>query len=360
MKSDFLLYGSTGFVGSVIARRAVASGLRPLLASRSGEKVKVQAEELDLEYMVFGLEDRQALDEAVDRVGLVLHCAGPYIHTFEPMVEACLRQRAHYLDITGEIPVLEQLVDRDTQAKEKGVMIMPAVGFDVVATDCLTVHLKQRLPSATQLTLAIHGDGPAGMPPGTARTSIEMLPYGIRVRRDGRLVPAPQDGGRKVDFGNGPRRVTRITWGDLVTAYHSTGIRNIETYIALPRQLASLLSAVRKVKSVFKVPVVRRLARLILPAGSTPQERAMTKSHVWVKVKDGAGRSAVSRLHGPEGGVEWTSRAALAAVDRALAGEVELGFQTPGSVYGPDFVFDVEGVRREDLPLSGPAPDASI
>jgi short subunit dehydrogenase-like uncharacterized protein len=73
-------------------------------------------------------------------------------------------------------------------------MLLPGVGFDVVPTDCLALHLKQRLPSATRLRLAFQSVGPAGLPPGTQRTAIELLNYGDRVRRNGKLV-RPQTGG---------------------------------------------------------------------------------------------------------------------------------------------------------------------
>ena len=352
MDSDFLLYGANGFVGSAIAQRAVEAGLRPRLAGRSGDEIKAQAEALGLEASVFELADRAALEQALAQVKVVLHCAGPYIHTFEPMVEACLRQRTHYLDITGEIPVLQQLADRDQRAKQAGVMIMPAVGFDVVPTDCLAVHLKQRLPTANHLSIAFHSQGPGGMPPGTAKTMLEMLPGGIKIRRQGQLVQAPDLDLKKIDFGDGAKAASRITWGDLVTAYRSTGIPNIECYTVLPPQLAAGLGAIMRLRPVFKLALVRRLAWRVMPTGSTRQQRANTRTHVWGQARDESGRTAVSRLHGPEGGVEWTSSAALATVKRILGGESTPGFQTPASVYGPDFVLEVEGVQREDQPLS--------
>ena len=118
----------------------------------------------------------------------MLCVAGPFSATSKPMANACLRNRVHYLDITGEIPVYEALHARDEQAKARGVMLLPGVGFDVVPTDCLALHLKQRLPSATQLRLAFQSVGPAGLPPGTQRTAIELLNYGDPVRRNGKLV----------------------------------------------------------------------------------------------------------------------------------------------------------------------------
>jgi short subunit dehydrogenase-like uncharacterized protein len=185
--SDFLLYGSTGFVGGAIARLAVDRGMRPLLAGRNAVRLKEQADELGLQYRAFELDDAGAIDSALGDVTVLLHCAGPFMHTFRPMVDGCLRTGRHYLDITGEIPVFEAIAARGNEARAKGIMLLPGAGFDVVATDCLAVHLKQRLPSATRLTLAFRVEGPAGLPPGTQRTAIEMIPFGIRARRGGKL-----------------------------------------------------------------------------------------------------------------------------------------------------------------------------
>jgi short subunit dehydrogenase-like uncharacterized protein len=352
MTDTFLLYGSTGFVGEAIARLAVQRGLRPLLAGRSAEKLAPQAGELGLDYRAFALEDTPALERALSETGAVLHCAGPYVHTFQPMVDACLRCAAHYLDITGEIPVYQSLFGRDERARERGVMILPGVGFDVVPTDCLAVYLKRRLPSATNLTLAFHSKGRAGLPPGTANTMVETLGRGGSVmrRRGGRLEAGPRLGkSRGIDFGDGPRPATLIGWGDVFMAFHSTGIGNIEVYsTAMPRLVAA---AVWLLKPAFRLPGVRRAVRAGLPAGmvgSTPEQRAGTRMVVWGQVEDLPGNKATARLYGPEAGVEWTARAALAAVQKVLGGDAPPGFQTPATAYGPDFVLECEGVRRED------------
>ena len=350
MASKFLLYGSTGFVGDAIARMAVQSGLQPVLAGRNAEKLKAQAGELGVEYRAFALEDSIALDQALKEVGVVLHCAGPYLYTYKPMVEACLRTGVHYLDLTGEIPVYQAIAARDAEAKAKGVMLLPAVGFDVVPTDCLALHLKQRLPSATHLTLAFAGQGPAGLPPGTQRTAIEMVPYGNWVRRNGSLV-APEGGmkTRLVDFGRGPITTTRMTWGDVFTAYFSTGIPNIEDYLVIPEATRRQLALMSFLSPLLKLAAVRNFFKGAVKPGPTEDERARTMVHVWGEVTDDQGRRAVSRLHGPEAGVVWTGRAALAAVRKVLAGSVSPGFQTPAMAYGADFVLEGEGVTREDL-----------
>jgi len=352
MPSGFLLYGSTGFVGGAIARLAVQHGLRPIIAGRDAAKIEAQATDLGAEYRVFSLDDSTAMDKALKDMPVVLHCAGPYIYTSKPMVDGCLRTGTHYLDLTGEIPVYGALAARDAESKARGVMLLPGVGFDVVPTDCLALHLKQRLPSATRLTLAFHSKGPAGLPPGTVNTIIEMIPYGDKVRRNGRLETPPRGvKTRMIDFGRGPVQATMLTWGDIFMAYYSTGIPNIEVYTVMPAQSRRQLLLIDYMRPLFKLTVVRNFFRRRLKAGSTDEERARTRMSVWGEVEDEQGRKAVSRLHGPEASVIWTARAALAAVQKVLAGNASPGFQTPALAYGADFVLECEGVTREDLNL---------
>lgn len=343
-----LLYGATGFVGEAIARLAVATGLRPVLAGRNAEQLAALATELGLEHRVFELGP--GIDRFLDDVKVVLHCAGPYIHTFEPMVEACLRTRTHYLDLTGEIPVYEGIAALDGDASRQGVMLLPGVGFGVVPTDCLALHLKQRLPSATRLTLAFRTQGPGGLPPGTQRTMIELMPYGNRVRRHGRLeVPERGVRTRMIDFGDGPVEATRLTWGDVFMAYHSTGISNIEDYVVLPEAARRQMATLDYLRPLFRIPMLRALLKRGVRPGPTVDKRARTVTHVWGEVADDQGARATARLHGPEAGVEWTGRAALAAVRKVLSGHAPAGFQTPAKAYGADFVLECEGVTREDV-----------
>ena len=351
MPSGFMLYGSTGFVGDAIARLALQNGLRPLLAGRNAAKVGAQATDLGLEHRVFSLDQATAMDSALGEVAVVLNCAGPYIYTFKPMVDGCIRTGTHYLDITGEIPVYQALAACDAEAKAQGVMLLPGVGFDVVPTDCLAAHLKHRLPSATHLTLAFHSEGPAGLPPGTANTMVEMIPYGIKGRRNGRIEPAPQgEKARMIDFGRGPVKATQLTWGDIFMACRGTGIPNIEDYAAFPEEMVRQMKAIGYLRPLFNLSSVRNFFKRRIPAGSTVEERARTHTSVWGEAEDDQGRKAASRLHGPEAGVTWTALAALAVVKKVLDGEILPGFQTPSLAYGADFVLECEGVEREDLP----------
>lgn len=350
MAADFLLYGATGFVGGIAAERALDRSLHPLVAARRPAALEARTEEWGLEGCVFELDDSEALDAVLEEVPLVLHAAGPFMHTWRPVVEACLRTGTHYLDLTGEIPVYRGIAGRDEAARSAGVMLMPGVGFDVVPTDCLALHLKERLPSASRLRIAFQSVGPAGLPPGTVNTLVELLPFGDRVRKEGRVVrPDKRSKTREVDFGSGPVSATRITWGDVFTAYHTTGIADIEDYLALPAAAAAGMRLLDRARPIFHSRAVRTLAKRLIPSGSTPEERARTRTHVWAEVTDEEGGRASARLHGPEAGVDWTVAAALDAVERVLEGGVEPGYQTPAGAFGADFALEAGGVSREDV-----------
>ena len=350
MTSAYLIYGANGYTGELIAREAVRRGQRPVLAGRSAEAVRALASALGLEHRAFALDDARAVDDALKGMTAILHCAGPFIRTFRPMADACLRARVHYLDVTGEIEVFERLAARDAEARAAGVMLLPGVGFDVVPSDCLAAHLKRRLPSATRLVLAFHSVG--GLSRGTATTMIENLHRGGLIRRNGVLTPVPAAWKtRKVDFGRGPRTVVSIPWGDVSTAYHSAGIPDIEVYTTATGPLLLAMRASRLLRPLLASSVVQSFLKKRVRSGApgpNPEQRARGRTVFWGEATDEAGGRAVSRLHGPEG-YTFTTLTALASVEKVLSGSAPPGFQTAAKAYGPDFVLGVEGVAREDL-----------
>ncbi len=309
MPSTFLLYGATGYTGSLTARAAVQRGLKPILAGRNPAKVKALADELGLAWRAFPLDDGAALNLALREVPVVLHCAGPYSRTYKPMVDACLRTGTHYLDITGELMEHEALAGRDAEAQAAGVMLLPSVGFDVVPTDCLAAHLKRRLPSATRLTLAFQSFGGASR--GTMISTLDAADRPGMIRRAGALEPVPAAWKtRMVDFGHGPVSCTTLPWGDLATAYRSTGIPNIETYIALPATQRRVMKSARYLGWLLgSKPGKAALMRMAqaLPAGPIRCRTRGGLQPVWGEVSDDAGQSGrhkdahAAQLH-PHGG----------------------------------------------------------
>jgi short subunit dehydrogenase-like uncharacterized protein len=345
----YLLYGANGYTGRLIAREAVVRGQRPVLAGRNAAAVSELASQLGLEHRVFALEDAAATRAGLEGMTAVLHCAGPFARTAGPMADACLETRVHYLDITGEISVFEMLAARDTEAMAAEVMLLPGAGFDVVPSDCLAAHLHRRLPEATRLALGFQGIGRFSR--GTATTIVENFHAGGVIREGGVLTNVPAAWRtRDIDFGQGPRLAVTIPWGDVSTAYHSTGIGDIEVYTATSRGQLRMMRASRYLGWALRSSFVQGFLKRRIqsgPPGPTDEERAKGKTFLWGEVSDGEGHRAVSRLHGPEG-YTFTMLTALAAVTRVLASDAPPGYQTPSLAYGPDFVLDVPGVERTD------------
>ena len=349
MSGKFMIYGATGYTGKLVARTAKALGMRPLLAGRNEARLKSVAGQHGFEFQTLELDDTPALDAALSQVDVVLHIAGPFSRTSKPMREACLRTKTHYLDITGEIDVFDACAALDAEAREAGIMVMPGVGFDVVPSDCLAAHMKARMPNAVELTLAISGLG--HMSRGTAKTGVESIGKGTRVRRDGEIVALKVPPRREIDFGQGARNSIAVGWGDVATAYRSTGIANISVYFeASPdlERMASLSGFMRWVASLGFMQ--RRLKAQIdqQPEGPSDAERREGFAVLIGEAADAAGNRVVSRLRTPEG-YTLTAMTSLEIVRRTLAGEVIPGFQTPSLAFGADFITEFDGCVREDL-----------
>ncbi|HWJ05465.1 MAG TPA: saccharopine dehydrogenase NADP-binding domain-containing protein [Steroidobacteraceae bacterium] len=344
-----LVYGATGYTGELIAREAVRRGLAPVLAGRNPQAVAALARALGCESRIASLDDEAALGRVLVDVGVVVHCAGPFAATSAPMVRACLRHRVHYVDITGEIDVLEAVHAHDAEARAAQVVLCPAAGFDVVPTDCLAARLHAELPDATVLAL---GFASAGRPSrGTLKTSIANLARGGRIRSAGRIVPvAHAFRERDIDLGEGVRSAVTIPWGDVSTAFHTTGIGNIEAYIAMARPNIAKLRRLNTFGGLLRVGFVRALLERAVakgPPGPDAATRAATSMLVWGEVQAPSGERVTGRIR-VANGYDVTVHASLAIATRLLAGVAaeQCGHRTPSQLMGSAFV--------ETLPGSSP------
>lgn len=335
---QWIIYGANGYSGALIAREAVRRGHRPILAGRNAETIEPLARELGCESRVFDLTNVDVGDAK-----LVLHCAGPFILTSAPMVDACLRAGVHYLDITGEIAVFESIFRRDDEARTRGVTILPGVGFDVVPTDCLAAMLAGRVPGATALTLAFYTKGSA-LSRGTTRTMIEGIGDGGAIRRDGRIVRVPfAYDVRSIPFSCGERTAMTIPWGDVSTAFRTTGIPNIRVYIAASRKAIARARRLRWLLPLLSPKPVRRLVQKLAAPRGGPDERmrATGRVYLWGEVSNGT-ESRSMTMTTPEG-YAFTVCSAVNAVERVLAG-ARPGAFTPATLFGAEFVSTIPGV----------------
>ena len=351
MTTNFLIYGSYGYTGNLIVKEALEQGLEPVLAGRDADKLEEQAKTFGLDYRVFDLDNPALVDANIIDLPVVLHCAGPFSRTYRPMAEACLRTQTHYLDITGEIEVFEALAAMDEEAKAARVLLMPGVGFDVVPTDCLAAYLKKQLPSATHLTLAFKTSG--GLSQGSARTSLQNLGRGGAIRQNGeiRRVPAAYKT-RTVAFDEKLTTTVTIPWGDVSTAYYSTGIPNIEVYLAVPKKARRALIASRYFGWALQLPPIQAyLRRRIDRQTPGPDDETLqsTVVHLWGEVTDDEGQRLEARLTTPNA-YAFTASSAVHITQCILQHHIKglTGFQTPSRAFGPDLVLELPGVTRTD------------
>lgn len=344
---NWMIYGANGYTGELIAREAVQRGAKPILAGRNAATLAALGAELGLEHRVFGLDDAAKMSAGLRGIDLVLHCAGPFSATSAPMVEACLAAKAHYLDITGEISVFEHAQAQHARAQQAGVVVCPGVGFDVIPTDCVAAALKAAMPDATHLALGF--DSRSGFSPGTAKTSVEGLAQGGKVRENGtiRAVPLAYHV-RKIDFGDGEKLAMTIPWGDVSTAYHSTGIANVVTFI--PGSPAMIANARRAnyVRWLLGLAPVQRFLKARIGKtvkGPNAAQRDKLVTYVWGEARNANGQTRTARIK-VANGYALTVTGALAVVDFLAANRPAGGAYTPSKLCGADLI--------KTLPGSGP------
>jgi saccharopine dehydrogenase (NAD+, L-lysine-forming) len=342
----WMLYGANGYTGQLLAKLALERGERPVLAGRNAAKIVPLADELGCAHKVVDLLDPTGLRDALAEVDLVAHCAGPFASTSEPMVSACLDAGTHYLDITGEIAVFEAVYARADQAKEKGVVLLPGAGFDVVPTDCLAKMLADAVDDAVELELAFTVGG--GISPGTLKTAVDGVGQGAQTRIDGELRSVPLAHRSTVaEFPSGPKQVAAIPWGDLASAYRSTGIPTITTYTVVPGSVDLISRGEQFLRPLLRMPAVRKFGMSLvdqLAHGPSEERQSRGRAEAWGKVRGAGGRTATAAVSLPAA-YQFTADSTLRAVGHVLGGKVTPGAHTPATALGAEFLAECDGVE---------------
>jgi len=325
-----LIYGATGYTGRMAAERAKTLGLDFEIAGRNRQTLAALADALAVPFRVFDVDGAAngGAAQALAGIGVLLNFAGPFAQTAEPFMRACLEAGVDYLDITAEINVYRLAERLGAEADEAGVMLLPGDGWDVVPTDCLSVHVAQRVPEPQSLSVALQV--PGSMSRGSAMSVSEIIGAGLMARVDDHLVATPEAQPRDFDFGEGWVPCTPLSFGDLVTAWHSTGIPNIAMFVhvsgdAFPEGDLSQL-----------------------PDGPTAEQREAHRARAVAEVT-GADGTVVRSMIETVNGYSYTPLAAVEAARRVLEGERRPGFETPARIFGSGFAETIEGTTITDL-----------
>jgi short subunit dehydrogenase-like uncharacterized protein len=349
-KQNWMIYGANGTTGELIAEEAIRRRHRPVLAGRSDEKLTPLAERLGLSWLKVDLLDEEQLGKTVGDFELVFNAAGPYVHTAAPMVRACLEAGTSYLDVAGEVMVLEQVLALHQQAQEEGIAIIPGVGFNVLASDDLALYVADQIENPTRLDIATSWITNQ-ISPGSAKTMIESAHIGTLARFEGQIKrTGVRDGLRQLPFLDGMHTVLPTTLGDLATAYRTTGIPNISTYTAFPGWMATIYSRTEPIfRTLYRFSLLRRMAskgaEMSARRGSN-HERTGEPSQVWVRVRNEEGDEKQAWLETEES-YQFTAAASVRSVEKVLSIRPQ-GVLTPALAFGADFVLEIPGTRRVD------------
>ncbi|WP_343670900.1 saccharopine dehydrogenase NADP-binding domain-containing protein [Chitinophaga sp.] len=346
----FLLYGANGYTGELIARYAAAYGLQPILAGRNKQALEQLGAELKLPVRVFALDDKIAMQQALQEVPVVVNAAGPYDFTAKQLVEACIAEGRHYLDLNGDAIIYDMIHTYDKAAKDSGVMLLPGAGYDVVPTDCLALWLKQQMPDARSLKIAFAVLN-SSLSRGTAINTVLKLGLPGLSRIDGKLVEEPVGKrGMYVQFPGMKKKLFTMSlpWGDLSTAYVSTGIPNIETYINMNKAAWFFLKGQGAYNWLLKTKLVRGIANAIVKRQSPGPDKATrdkTNTLIWAQVSNENGNTLTANMVVPEA-YTLTALAALLITRKVLNKEFTPGYQTPATAYGTELIMEIPGVQR--------------
>lgn len=345
METKWLIYGAYGYTGELIAREAVQRGMNPILAGRNARKLKALAAELSLEMRAFPASVHAA--GQLEDIDVLLHCAGPFSQTSEPMIEACLRSHTHYLDITGEIAVFEHAFSQHDRAQEAGIVLCSGVGFDVIPTDCAALRLKELLPDATELALGFDSD--SGISPGTLKTMVQGLGSGSAVRQNSALLTVPLGSQqRMIDFGRGRRPAMGIPWGDVSTAFHTTGIPTISAWIPMARTAAAAARISGILRPLLSAPVVQKgMTNWVEQHVEGPKQelRENSPAFIWGEASNAAGVRLVVRIR-TANVYDLTVYGALEICSRLLSEEFEAGSWTPSRLFGSELIEMLPGSSK--------------
>lgn len=330
-----LLYGATGFSGRLLTACLRAQGIDVVLAGRNRARLAEMARRWNLEWRVFSLDDPAPIEASLEAIDVVLHAAGPFQRTALPMMAACLRRGTHYLDLAGEWPVFQQAMELGERAADNGVMLMPGIGFSIVASDCLLAMARARFPEAVALRLAL--SAPDVMSRGTFRSLMGLTSATAVVRRQG--VPTAVPAGslsRCFDFGAGLRKAVAVTWPDVVISQVTDGIATLEVYAQADWPVAFAYRAGSGLAPLHQSALGQRLLDLVSqgwPEAPSASQRQRSGFTLVVEAEDRWRRCRSLRIRTPDG-YTVTGATATAIAGRVLRGHVAPGFQSPAHLYG--------------------------
>jgi short subunit dehydrogenase-like uncharacterized protein len=327
-QGKLLIYGATGYTGTMICYEAARRGIRFEIAGRSEDKLAELSAELNVPYHVFEVKNTSGWANALKDKTALLNIAGPFSETAEWAMDACIKAKVHYFDITAEVDIYRIAESKDEAAKAAGIMLLSGAGL-FATYDPLVLHTANRVKKPIALRSAFKYSG--GFTPGSIASSANIVNAGILVRQNGVIKKLNESAPAAFDFGQGPEDCFPTPLGGVVLCYKSTGIPEIEEYFQMALPAASGETA-----SVGK------------ESGSSSEIKDEQRSKIVAEVTGADGAVARSMVEMPAGYMP-TVTSSVEIVFRALNGIFKEGFQSPASVYGEELLDSLLNISVTDF-----------
>lgn len=284
--------------------------------------------------------DMQRLADAHD---VVINTVGPFLGTSEPVVEACVAGRCHYVDITAEQAFVEWMqAEIAPRAAAAGISVVPSTGFDYLPGDLLATIAANAVDEVEEIHVAYFVPGTVGMlrrsSAGTRRTLASLV---------GAPMTAHVGGARRAERLGEARR---LAWFPKpVGPRHAAGAPGLEaltlparfptvevvrTYLAMSSWQAE---AAQFLGTVGRLASVRAFLEKVTAGGRGGPDEAARKQTRWGCVAEAAGRAGVARAwaYGHDiygltavGSVLATARILDGACPAGVIGAADLGDPT--------------------------------
>ncbi|MES5818098.1 saccharopine dehydrogenase NADP-binding domain-containing protein [Streptomyces sp. RG80] len=333
---DIVLFGATGFVGTLTAEYLAAhapEGLRWAIAGRSEDKLRALRERLpggsEVGVLRADVSDPASLRALAEHARVVATTVGPYVTYGEELVAACAGSGADYLDLTGEPEFVDRMyVLHDARARETGARLVHACGFDSVPHDLGAYFTVRQLPEGVPLRVDGFVTADATFSGGTFASALGQFARGrqmIAAARD-RARHEPRLVGRRASTPNGaPRFAGEVgAWalplptidaqivGRSARALERFGPDFRYRHYAAVRRLPMAVGGVAAVGALFaaaQLPPARRWLSDRLKPGEGPSAEKRAKSWFSVRfVGEGGGRRVFTEVAGGDPGYDETAK----------------------------------------------------
>jgi short subunit dehydrogenase-like uncharacterized protein len=292
---DVLLFGATGYTGGLTAGILAEEGIDFAIAGRNRTKLEALAAGVGgREVRIVSVGDVESLTQALVDVKVLITCVGPFVDLGDTAAEAAVRAGVHYIDSCGESVFIRRLIeDYDARARQAGIAMAPALGFDEVVADTAATLATHGMENADLvLTYALPSYGSAG----TVKSSVSIMTAAGRFISDGlprRVEPGELARWAPMPPPLGPRYGISIALAETQLAPLHLSLTNFGTYVTVARGMRNALRvSAPLLRAVSRNETLRDgLRSLIDKRGDGPAERRRDRAHFTILAEARSGRS---------------------------------------------------------------------